>query len=402
MATVEVTDGSTSSTDTASVTVNNVAPALSSDIPSQSVQYSDPIQAVTISAVDVAADVLTASVTGLPGNLTMTAGSVPRTWIISGKVDVAPGTYTAQVTVSDDDGDVSQSDVEIIVAAEDALVDYTGAMFASTSSTRTSTATVMLSATVRDITAASPATDPDAGDIRNATVKFMIYDAMTDALVAEIPDVPVGLVSPDDPKTGTATVDWTADIGPADARMYRVVVLASGYYDGASSPELITVAKPLDNSVTGGGYLINEASAGYYEGDSGLKTNFGFNVKTQKRGRVQGNVVFLVRRLEDDGIVHTYQIRSNAIRSFSANDGTGEGVFNAKATIQDVTDPLNPIAIDGNASLQITLTDRGEPGSEDSIAITLWNKKGGLYFSSLWDGVETLEDELDGGNLQVR
>jgi hypothetical protein len=49
------------------------------------------------------------------------------------------------------------------------------------------------------------------------------------------------------------------------------------------------------------------------------------------------------------------------------------------------------------------MTDRGEPGSADSIAITLLNKSGGMSFSSDWNGVKTIEQVLGkgAGNLQV-
>ena len=80
---------------------------------------------------------------------------------------------------------------------------------------------------------------------------------------------------------------------------------------------------------------------------------------------------------------------------------TGKAQFNAKANIQDVTDPLNPIAISGNATLILNMTDNGEPGSTDTIAITLLNSNGGLYFSNKWDGTKTIEDVLRGGNLVV-
>ena len=111
----------------------------------------------------------------------------------------------------------------------------------------------MLSATLRDITAADPASDPDAGDIRNATVSFAVYDADTGQPVADISDVPLGLVAPDDYKTAVATVHWTADIGSAEARSYGVVVVAGGHYAGDTSPAVITVSRLDDVSVTGGG-----------------------------------------------------------------------------------------------------------------------------------------------------
>jgi hypothetical protein len=36
------------------------------------------------------------------------------------------------------------------------------------------------------------------------------------------------------------------------------------------------------------------------------------------------------------------------------------------------------------------------------IGITLWNKSGGLWFASAWDGTKTVEQVLSGGKLVVR
>ncbi len=44
--------------------------------------------------------------------------------------------------------------------------------------------------------------------------------------------------------------------------------------------------------------------------------------------------------------------------------------FKGKANIQDITNPVAPISVDGNATLQVQMTDKGEPGRDDTIAIT--------------------------------
>ena len=100
-----------------------------------------------------------------------------------------------------------------------------------------------------------------------------------------------------------------------------------------------------------------------------------------------------------------YQIKATSLTSLAANPNpnlTGTATFNARANIQDITDPLNVISIDGGATLQVKLTDLGEPGNADSIAITVWNRAGGLWFASNWDGTKTIEQILGGGNLIVR
>jgi hypothetical protein len=48
------------------------------------------------------------------------------------------------------------------------------------------------------------------------------------------------------------------------------------------------------------------------------------------------------------------------------------------------------------------MNDAGEPGSNDQIAITVWNKSGGMWFSSNWNATKTIQQTLGGGNLAVR
>jgi hypothetical protein len=67
----------------------------------------------------------------------------------------------------------------------------------------------------------------------------------------------------------------------------------------------------------------------------------------------------------------------------------------------DVLDPPAPVAVEGNATLQVTMDDNGKPGSSDTIGITVWNKSGGLWFTSKWNGVKAIEQLLNGGNLVV-
>jgi hypothetical protein len=82
---------------------------------------------------------------------------------------------------------------------------------------------------------------------------------------------------------------------------------------------------------------------------------------------------------------------------------TGTAFFNGKANIQDITNPnAPPISIDGNATLQVQMTDAGEPGINDMISITVFNKLGGVWFTSNWNGTTYVQQKLGGGNLQVR
>jgi uncharacterized protein len=137
------------------------------DITDQSVQYSDPIADVTVTAPDYSSNLptnFTAQWTtnfvdiydGLPEDLSLTengCGGGFCTATISGTMQVAPGDYFIQVTFSDDRFSYNPVYTVITVTQEDARAVYTGALFASTANTTSSSATVTLAATILDISA---------------------------------------------------------------------------------------------------------------------------------------------------------------------------------------------------------------------------------------------------------
>jgi hypothetical protein len=316
---------------------------------------------------------------------------------------LAPGARTVTAVFSGVNPNfiVGSPTTTLNVTAEDARATYTGACFASTSSATSNTGTVTLSATIKDISATPDAAgDTDPGDIRNAKVTFVDRDN-GNVLAA---NVPVGLVSLGDTTTGTATINVALSTGPADSKSFTVGIIVVNYYTRNASEDdtVVTLSKPLGtNFITGGGYLTLTNSSGLYAGGVGTKCNFGFNVKYNKSNtNLQGNMNIIVR---NGGRV--YQIKATSLTSLAANplpNLTGTATFNAKANIQDITDPLNVISIDGGATLQAKMTDLGQPGNADSIAITVWNRGGGLWFASNWDGTKTIEQILGGGNLIVR
>ena len=149
--------------------------------------------------------------------------------------------------------------------------------------------------------------------------------------------------------------------------------------------------------VTGGGYIILSKSAGERKGDVGSRNNFGFNVKYNKGGtNPQGHANVIWR---SGG--HTYQVKSTSITSMSADPTTGNAQFVSKGVIQDITNQDAPVSVDGNATLKLEMVDKGEPGSSDTIAITVYKKDNTLYYSSNWNGTNTVQQTLDGGNLSV-
>ncbi|MCU0382412.1 MAG: putative metal-binding motif-containing protein, partial [Chitinophagaceae bacterium] len=217
-----------------------------------------------------------------------------------GSSDYSPGNKTVTATFSGVNAafNVNTATGTLTITREDARVNYTGAPFASTSCQTCSNATVTLSATVQDISATNDAAgDNLSGDIRLARVRFVNRDngaAISGWLTP-------GLVNSADLRTGTVTFNWTVNIGSADAEQYTVGIEVDGYYtrNQGSDNAVINVAKPLNDFVTGGGFIVASNSAGRYASDPGTKNNFGFNVKYNKSGKnLQGKLNFIVRRTE--------------------------------------------------------------------------------------------------------
>jgi len=376
----------------------------------RSVQYSDPLApdvTVSVSDADSLSSALNVSIVGLPTGLTLSPVSTSDgqtlpggiIWKLAGAATAAPGSYPVTVTVTDSTGGVGTTSFTITVAKEDARATYSGGTLFWTSSASSTSANVTLSATIRDISAVAgdPTFDPTAGDIRNAKVTFVNRD--TNTAFPGCSNLAVGLVSTGDAKTGTASCTTPLTAGSTGGSVYTVGIIVNGYYvrNDSADNNVITVAQPIASSfITGGGNLAMSKSAGLYPGTAGSNANFGFNVKYNRGGtNLQGNVNIIVR---SGGRV--YQIKSNVLSSLGVSGAKAN--FTGKANIQDITDPLNPVSVDSNATLQLWMTDNGEPGTKDTLGIQVLNKSGGIWFASNWTGTKTAEQTLGGGNLAVR
>jgi hypothetical protein len=219
-------------------------------------------------------------------------------------------------------------------------------------------------------------------------------------------NVPVSVVAGTNSEVGTAQATVTLSAGTSGGQTYTIGTIVGyrstqGYYTRNSSADdvAISFAQPLASGfITGGGYLVASSSGGTYAATAGAKLNFGFNVKVNKNGNLQGNFNAIVRRGS-----HVYQIKSNSTTALSVF-GTllNHASFTAKANLTDITNPSSPISLGGNLNLQVTLTDNGDPGSwttPDTIGITLKDASQQLLFSSNWNGAATVEQAVAGGNL---
>jgi hypothetical protein len=324
----------------------------------------------------------TAGITGAP---TLSTTAIATSLVGSYPITVGVGTLSAaNYSFTAVNGTLTVNPQTAVSAT------YTGLLYVATASSTTSTATVGLSVTVKDISGG-------AGDIRNATVTFI--NRADGSTIAS--NLPVSLVSPTDITTGTASYNWSVNIGTNNSQSFTIGILVGNDYARNSSADdaVVTVSKPQAGSATGGGYLVNQSSAGLVPGDAGANTNFGFDAKYGSKG-LQGQSNIIVRYQG-----HVYQYQTASITSLTFPTST-KADYAGTGTIQDITNSSSPITLYTGAALQVTMTDNGEPGSNDTIGITIWTPGGALWFSSDWNGTATVEQSLGnghgGGNLQVR
>jgi hypothetical protein len=381
-------------------------PVVTNDAPggTASVQYSDALSpTVTISAsdADTHGSDLTAVAVGLPAGLSLADGAVSgsstlpgtHTWTVAGNTTAAPGSYPVTVTVTDETGGTGETSFTIVVTQEDADATYTGDMLAFTASGGSS-ANVLLRATVRDSAVIPLSGDTAPGDIRNANVTFK------EGATTLCGPLAVSLIN-GALTTGTASCSKTLGVGS-----HTIDIYVNGNYTGTGTG-VVEVAQPNGSFVTGGGYRILENSGGTYAADVGSKLNLGFNVAYKNGKPQQGHLNAVYIRNGE-----RYQIKSTAIDSLGiALKSSGGGAcagppsptcwgvadFRSKANLTNLT---TGSSAGSGLTLQVTFTDKGEPGRNDTIGITLWNGSK-LVFSSEWNGAKTLERPLDGGNTVV-
>jgi hypothetical protein len=119
-----------------------------------------------------------------------------------------------------------------------------------------------------------------------------------------------------------------------------------------------------------------------------------------------GEQIDIFRRLETDGVMHTYQIKSTAISSVGVNAADGTSTFLSKANLTDITNPSAPISRGGNLDLTIRTDDNGEPGTgsnnkgTDKVSVALFNGPVLWFSSNFTGGVQSQLQVLDGGNIR--
>lgn len=285
-------------------------------------------------------------------------------------------------------------------------VDLTDSYFTTASPTNC-TGTVFFRANATD------ANDgPDTrGDIRNAVIQ--LRDGITGTGTLLGPEQTVGLFDPNDPTYGQAAYSMQYTLNNSECtstggRSWVVWADANNYYEGndRNNLNIVTLALPGSEFVTGGGNLIQINSGGQYAGTAGLRMNFGFNMKyNSSLKNLQGQITVIFRRVVN-GTTRLYQIKSNSINSLSLTTDTQfrKAVMLTKATLTDITNPLSAISLGGNLNLRLEAWDHriDNGGSQDRINVRLTDSKNQVLYASGIVGSTLQVQTINGGNINVR
>jgi uncharacterized repeat protein (TIGR01451 family) len=399
--------------------ISNLAPEITSvDPASQTVQYSDAIDPITIVAEDderpdgVANLTLAtewsvdggAATPGLPGGLVVTGDPADCTvtdgksceWTVSGQMLQPAGSIVLSFVVSDSELESLAATSSIEVEAEDVAVSFDGsnevAVQVPTAGGASGPFILVIEVEEHD--------DPSglAGDIDLAGIQV--------SLVPVGPGSPVAPVTPctDTTESGDADAGGTADIYdtrvltcsfddvPVNTYAIGVDVNHDGYYLGHEEDVLVVYDPSLGFTTGGGWFYWPGTEDGEYPGD---KTTFGYNIKYNKKAtNTQGSAI-VVRHLADDS---RYRMKSNALSGLSIGNETdwGWASFAGKATYQR---PFSDA--EGNHEFVIYVEDHGTPGVGNDRFWVRILKDGVPVEVALPLPGATYAQTLQGGNIVV-
>jgi hypothetical protein len=314
-----------------------------------------------------------------------------------GTMEPGPKTVTAVFNNVNDDFILEDPTTPLTITCEDVAVTNTGDEY-FTASPNTNIGTVLLSAYALDDA------DGNRGDIRNANITF--YDGLSGPSLAG--PVNVGLVTANTWEgVATATFDYELQGSELNGgAIWNVYTKANNYYCGVDPIiKPITLAMPGNDYVTGGGHIVMSNTSGQYLGinDGTKKMNFGLVMKWNKSGKnLQGKVNVIYRGMYNNQLVN-FQIKSNAISSLSVKeqDNYKKATITTKANFRALLPNGTTVDLGGNLSLRVTAWESTN-GNDDMISVQLSASEGsGLYFSSYWLNNKTVEQELNGGKIQV-
>ena len=378
-------------------------PVVSASPVSQTVQYSDFIAAVTISASDNDSAGLSISAS-LPSDLSLSGSCTPAgsgticTWTVDGRVLVPAGTYDLALIVSDATNDVP-APAQVVVEPEDATVsfDVGNPVGVLVDSPGGDSGPFSMTVFVQEMWPDQAAVLAAAGDISLAVVSMQLVPVGPGSAVSGT-CVPDGVTGTGYDAVLTATCDF--DDVPVNTYTAKATADTTGYYAGTGE-DVLVVFDPSLGFTTGGFWCYwpgTEDPDNEYPGD---RTNGGYVMKYNKRGtKVKGSLL-LIRHMPDGSI---YRLKSNSLFGLSIgedDDGSpfGWASFSGKATYREPgwPDPL------GNYTFITYVEDHGEPGVDvDHFWIKVLDRDGLLAPGLSMD--EPAVDNtvtIDGGNIVV-
>ncbi|BBE20508.1 hypothetical protein AQPE_4701 [Aquipluma nitroreducens] len=352
------------------------------------VNYGGPIPVVPIpDATDGSVQAsLIPQVSNLPGNYTVEAIFTSTNLNYSGDDDSKSLTVKAR-NASPFEGDLGF---------------YTGDLFVWTTGPNSSTGTILLATTIKDLN--SP-----RGDLRGAKVTFYLVNGSSMTPIPSAQNIPVGLVDINDGSVGTASAIIQLNIGSANAANYQIAVGISGAYYNApgssTAQSIVTISKPVPGGyMVTGGKIKNLNSSGYIKGQTNLYTDFESDIQFTKSGtNPKGKTTVMIRSYYKtdgtlDATLHTYIITTNAIASLNVANPLATATFSAKANLVEQLEDGSTINIEGGAAFQMVAFQNA---CDKQIAITLNRKAGGIWFSSNWSATKTALQPIYAGEVSV-
>ena len=321
---------------TVTITVNavNDAPVVSTDTNLQTVQYSDEVALVTITASDIDSSVLQVSTSwtkdsgaekaGLPDGLSLNTedctGNLEVTCIrvLDGKAPVVAGEYNIVIAV--DDGEiVSIASTTINVGTEDVDSEFDGSnpIAIEVAEAGGNSGSFNLTVHVKEMQPDLADTAAYSGDINLAEVSMSLQ--------------PTG---PGSPVSGVCSVDLVSGSGYEAVKTvtcgfdnvpvstYTAELTINGNYYEGYSEDVVVIYDPGLGYVTGGGWFYWPGTENIDSGYPGDRTNFGFTMTYDEDGtNVQGDFL-LISHLPDGNI---YRVKSNALYGLSIGERSGGG-----------------------------------------------------------------------------
>jgi trimeric autotransporter adhesin len=181
----------------------------------------------------------------------------------------------------------------------------------------------------------------------------------------------------------------------------------------AESHSLVTVSRPITGGyIVGGGRVPNTNSSGYVKANAALPTCFEFDIVYTKSGsNPKGKATVMVMSYNKpdgtlDNKIHKYLISTSAIAllNVSATGTTAApsatGTFSSKANLVELLPNGTTLALEGGATFQMVAY---QSCTEQKLAITLYRKAGGVWFSNNWNSptASTVLQGINGGKVYV-